>query len=70
MEQTQVCIVGGGPAGLVLAVQLAEKGVNVTVLEAAKTYERSFRGESIQPIPSAFSTNWAFLAPLRHTVVW
>lgn len=49
MEQTQVCIVGGGPAGLVLAVQLAEKGVNVTVLEAAKTYERSFRGESIQP---------------------
>ncbi|AQS35435.1 2-polyprenyl-6-methoxyphenol hydroxylase-like oxidoreductase [Shewanella psychrophila] len=50
MEQTsQICIVGGGPAGLVLALKLAKSGVDVTVLEANKSYERSFRGESIQP---------------------
>lgn len=47
--KTDVCIVGGGPAGMVLALQLARQGVNLILLESARSYERSFRGESMQP---------------------
>lgn len=44
-----VCIVGGGPAGVVLALQLARRGVVVTLLEGSSSYKRLFRGESMQP---------------------
>src|SRR5258705_9282556 len=42
-------IVGGGPAGAVLALQLAKRGAKVILLERAASYQRSFRGESMQP---------------------
>ena len=29
---TQVCIVGGGPVGLGLAIDLGQRGINVVVL--------------------------------------
>ncbi|WP_367045424.1 FAD-dependent oxidoreductase [Streptomyces sp. Je 1-332] len=45
----QVCVVGGGPAGLTLAVELAKRSVSVVVLEKSATFDRSFRGESISP---------------------
>jgi 2-polyprenyl-6-methoxyphenol hydroxylase-like FAD-dependent oxidoreductase len=47
--EADVVIVGGGPAGAVLALQLAKRGVSVVLLEAAAHYKRSFRGESLQP---------------------
>lgn len=46
---TDICIVGAGPAGLVLALQLAKAGVKITLLESSQSYKRSFRGESMQP---------------------
>ncbi|WP_392534420.1 FAD-dependent oxidoreductase [Nostoc sp. C117] len=46
---TDVCIVGGGPSGLTLALELVRRNLNVVVLEQAKAYTRSFRGESISP---------------------
>ncbi|MEU6799518.1 FAD-dependent oxidoreductase [Streptomyces neyagawaensis] len=45
----QVCVVGGGPAGLTLAVELAKRSVSVVVLEQSGHFNRSFRGESVSP---------------------
>src|SRR5437660_1499668 len=46
---TDCCIVGGGPAGAVLALLLARQGINVTLLEAHNDFDRDFRGDVLQP---------------------
>src|SRR5439155_1054078 len=43
------CIVGGGPAGLMLGLLLAKRGAEVLVLEGHEDFEREFRGEVLQP---------------------
>ncbi len=45
--KTQVCIVGGGPAGVILAYQLVKNGIEVSLLEAQKDFDRNFRGDTI-----------------------
>ena len=37
---TDVCIVGGGPAGMILGPLLARRGVRVTVLESHANFDR------------------------------
>jgi len=46
---TSVCIVGGGPAGMLLGLLLAKRGADVIVLEGHETFDREFRGEVLQP---------------------
>lgn len=48
-ENTQCCIAGGGPAGLLLGYLLARGGVRVTVLEKHDDFLRDFRGDTIHP---------------------
>ena len=48
-HQTACCVVGAGPAGMVLALLLARKGVDVTLLEAHHDFDRDFRGDTIHP---------------------
>jgi len=43
------CIVGGGPAGLMLGYLLARQGIEVTVLEKHADFLRDFRGDTIHP---------------------
>ncbi|WP_010676616.1 FAD-dependent monooxygenase [Bacillus timonensis] len=45
--QTDVCIVGGGPAGALLGYLLAKKGIATLVVERTSGNEREFRGEHI-----------------------
>src|SRR6516162_10941375 len=49
VEHTLCCIVGSGPAGAMLALLLARKGVPVLLLEAHKDFDREFRGDTIHP---------------------
>lgn len=48
-EETTCCIVGAGPAGAMLALLLARKGVNVTLLEEHGDFARDFRGDTVHP---------------------
>ena len=50
-DRTTVCVVGGGPAGLVPGLLLARAGVEVTVLEKHADFLRNFRGDTV-PLPS------------------
>jgi 2-polyprenyl-6-methoxyphenol hydroxylase-like FAD-dependent oxidoreductase len=47
--KTTCCIIGGGPAGIMLGFLLARCGVDVTVLEKHADFFRDFRGDTIHP---------------------
>lgn len=49
VQQADCCIVGAGPAGAVLGLLLARRGVSVLLLEAHADFEREFRGDTIHP---------------------
>jgi 2-polyprenyl-6-methoxyphenol hydroxylase-like FAD-dependent oxidoreductase len=46
---TQCCIVGGGPAGMMLGFLLARTGVRSIVLEKHGDFLRDFRGDTVHP---------------------
>ncbi|HEY1882851.1 MAG TPA: FAD-dependent oxidoreductase [Candidatus Cybelea sp.] len=57
---TSVCIVGGGPCGMMLGVLLARAGVDVVVLEKYPDFFRDFRGDTIHPstLDLLFELGW------------
>ena len=47
--ETDLCIVGGGPAGMVAGLLFARAGVRTTVLEKHADFLRDFRGDTVHP---------------------
>jgi 2-polyprenyl-6-methoxyphenol hydroxylase-like FAD-dependent oxidoreductase len=47
--QTHCCIVGGGPAGMMLGYLLGRAGIDVIVLEKHADFFRDFRGDTVHP---------------------
>jgi 2-polyprenyl-6-methoxyphenol hydroxylase-like FAD-dependent oxidoreductase len=47
--ETTCCVVGGGPAGMMLGYLLARQGVAVKVLEKHADFNRDFRGDTVHP---------------------
>src|SRR6201999_2156618 len=47
--ETRCCIVGGGPAGMVLGYLLARVGIDTVILEKHADFLRDFRGDTIHP---------------------
>jgi 2-polyprenyl-6-methoxyphenol hydroxylase-like FAD-dependent oxidoreductase len=46
---TRRCVVGGGPAGMMLGYLLARGGVDVIVIEKHTDFLRDFRGDTVHP---------------------
>ena len=47
--QVQVCVVGGGPAGMMLGYLLGRAGIETCVLEKHADFLRDFRGDTVHP---------------------
>ncbi|MFJ9109791.1 FAD-dependent monooxygenase [Streptomyces sp. NPDC102283] len=61
-----ICVVGGGPAGLTLALLLLRSGVRVTVVERSRSLDREYRGEILQPGGAALLDRLGVLAGARR----
>jgi 2-polyprenyl-6-methoxyphenol hydroxylase-like FAD-dependent oxidoreductase len=48
-RNVRCCIVGGGPAGVMLGFLLARSGIEVLVLEKHADFFRDFRGDTVHP---------------------
>lgn len=48
-SNTTCCIVGGGPAGMLLGLLLARAGIETVVLEKHADFLRDFRGDTVHP---------------------
>ena len=60
------CVVGGGPAGMVLALLLARQGVQVVLLEAHDNFDREFRGDGVHPSTLELIDDLGLLERLRR----
>lgn len=60
-QSHHAAIVGGGPAGALLAYLLARRGVQVTLLERHSDFSREFRGEGMTP---------SGMAAIREAGLW
>ncbi|WP_020497308.1 FAD-dependent monooxygenase [Sciscionella marina] len=63
---TDFCVIGGGPAGMTLALLLLRSGCRVTVVERSRSLAREYRGEILQPGGLAVLDALGVLAPARE----
>ena len=64
MQKQQCCIVGAGPAGLMLGLLMARAGVRTVVVEKHEDFLRDFRGDTIHPSTLDIMAELGFLDEL------
>ena len=64
VDSTRCCIVGGGPAGVILALLLTRRGVATSLLEAHGDFDRVFRGDTVHPSTLEMLDKLGFAEPL------
>ncbi len=64
--KTECCIIGGGPAGMMLGFLLARAGIEVIVLEKHSDFFRDFRGDTIHPSTFNIMNELGLLEPFLH----
>lgn len=72
VQQADCCIVGAGPAGAILGLLLARRGISVLLLESHGDFEREFRGDTIHPSVMEIMEELGLaerLLELRHTKI-
>ena len=72
VSYTDCCIVGGGPAGAVLALLLVRRGIRVVLLEQHADFDREFRGDTIHPATMELMDQLGLadrLLELRHSKI-
>ncbi len=72
VQRADCCVVGAGPAGAVLALLLARRGISVLLLEAHSDFEREFRGDTIHPSVMEIMEELGLaerLLEIRHTKI-
>lgn len=65
-QVAQVVIVGAGPAGATLSLLLAQQGIAVQLVEASRTFHRTFRGEGLMPSGLEALTQMGLSSLLDH----
>lgn len=65
MESTQVLIVGGGPVGMGLAIELGQRGIRCTVIERHREPQRIPKGQNLTQRTMEHFHFWGAEAALR-----
>ena len=66
--ETKVCIVGVGPAGMLLSYLLVRQGIPVTLLEAQNDFDRDFRGDTFHSSSMEIMDQLGFTAEIESLI--
>lgn len=68
METAEVAIVGGGPVGLGLAIDLGQRGINVVVFEKHDTIQRIPKGQNLTQRTGEHFQAWGIYERVRDAI--
>jgi 2-polyprenyl-6-methoxyphenol hydroxylase-like FAD-dependent oxidoreductase len=68
VQTVSCCVVGGGPAGVLLAYLLARNGIKTLLLESQKNFNRDFRGDTFHASSLEIIDQLGLLPKLEHLI--